>query len=81
MPAPSISCTPCITSTLHDEHLGALPQVTMDDPLIYSLQVGPNWFHLEREQKENLTIISYMDTIQSSYHKIKKRFKHFQNTF
>jgi hypothetical protein len=78
MPAPSISCTPCITSTLHDEHLGALPQIPMGDPLIYSLQIEPNCFHPEREQGENLTMMTYMVTTQSSYHKIKK-FKHFQN--
>jgi hypothetical protein len=74
MPAPSIACTLCTTSPLHDNHLGALPHVPMDDPLIYSLQVGPNWFHPEREQEENLTMMTYMVTTQSSYDKIKKRF-------
>jgi hypothetical protein len=74
MPAPSISCTPCITSPLHDEHLGAVSQVGMKDPLIYNLQIGPNSFHPERQQEKNLTIMTYMVTTQSSYDKIKKRF-------
>jgi hypothetical protein len=28
----STSCTPCIASSLHDELLGAVPQVPTDDP-------------------------------------------------
>jgi hypothetical protein len=81
MPAPNVSCTPCITSPLYDDHPGHLPHVHMDDLLIYSLQVGPNCFHPERQQEENLTMKTYMVTTQSSYHKIKKRFKHFLNIF
>jgi hypothetical protein len=81
MPAPSISCTPCITSSLHDEHLGGLSQEPMHDPLINSLQVCPNCFSPDKEQEENLIMMTYMVTPQSSYHKIKRRFKHFQNIF
>jgi hypothetical protein len=80
MPAPNISCTTCITSPLCDDHLGALPLVLMDDLLIYSLQGGPNCFHPEREQEKNL-MRTYMVTTQSSYRKVKKRFKHFLNIF
>jgi hypothetical protein len=71
MPAPSISCTPCITSPLHDEYLGALPQVPMNDALINNLQIETNSFHPEREQEKNYH--------SEFYDKIKKRFKHFQN--
>lgn len=65
-------------SPLYDELPCTIPQMSMHDPFVYSLQVGPHRFHPEREQERDLRMRPCLVTLHSSSHQAKTKFKHFK---